>query len=233
MGTAAIEKETFIQAGKIGANILTHLLGNTIEALAEKIALYRNTLEEHDNTQQYIVTLMLHTFVSDSTENALRISKEPFCNYLKSHMSLQSMADSVGKSSNVESERDINDIIEAAFARYSQNASLIGGVDDCLQTVVELKKHGVDEIACLIDFGINEGQVLENLHHLTILKERSSQVINLDYSKLNTHLKKYLPEYMLPSGFLMHDKLPLTHNGKLDRKKLEQKVNRSKVNRIN
>ena len=36
--TTAGNPETFAQAGALGANVLTHLLGQTVEELAEKIA---------------------------------------------------------------------------------------------------------------------------------------------------------------------------------------------------
>ncbi|MBM7094068.1 LLM class flavin-dependent oxidoreductase, partial [Streptomyces sp. S12] len=41
--TAATSPQTFESAGKIGANVLSHLTGQTPEALAEKIKLYRQT----------------------------------------------------------------------------------------------------------------------------------------------------------------------------------------------
>ena len=39
-------------------------------------------------------------------------------------------------------------------------------------------------------------------------------------SELRTHLKKRLPDYMIPSTFMFLDALPLTRNGKVDRKAL-------------
>ncbi len=41
-----------------------------------------------------------------------------------------------------------------------------------------------------------------------------------DMSELRAHLKKEIPEYMVPSSFVRMDKLPLTPNGKIDLKAL-------------
>lgn len=43
---------------------------------------------------------------------------------------------------------------------------------------------------------------------------------NISFSELREHLSKDLPDYMIPSYFIQLDKLPITNNGKIDRKKL-------------
>ena len=42
----------------------------------------------------------------------------------------------------------------------------------------------------------------------------------LDISDLRAHMKKALPDYMIPSAFVRMEKMPLTPNGKIDRKAL-------------
>ncbi|TQV68006.1 amino acid adenylation domain-containing protein [Exilibacterium tricleocarpae] len=51
-----------------------------------------------------------------------------------------------------------------------------------------------------------------------VLKSKSS----CDQSKLRDELKRLLPEYMIPSFFILLQALPLTENGKLDRKALPE-----------
>src|ERR1043166_5653172 len=42
----------------------------------------------------------------------------------------------------------------------------------------------------------------------------------VDVIELRTHLRQWLPDYMIPSAFVVLDDLPLTENGKIDRKAL-------------
>ncbi|MGB7605373.1 MAG: amino acid adenylation domain-containing protein [Lutisporaceae bacterium] len=44
----------------------------------------------------------------------------------------------------------------------------------------------------------------------------------LSISELREHLSKDLPDYMLPSYYIQLEKLPMTHNGKVDRKALSE-----------
>ena len=40
--------------------------------------------------------------------------------------------------------------------------------------------------------------------------------------EIKAELKQHLPEYMIPKKIMFTDRLPLTHNGKLDRKQIAQ-----------
>ena len=61
--TVAGSPETFRRAGAGGFRILTHLLGQSVEQLAEKLSVYRTAWREHGHPGDGYVTLMLHTFV--------------------------------------------------------------------------------------------------------------------------------------------------------------------------
>src|SRR5690606_34374450 len=49
---------------------------------------------------------------------------------------------------------------------------------------------------------------------------------SIDIESLNSELKKSLPEYMVPSRYILIESLPLNNNGKLDRKALPKPVRR-------
>ena len=86
--TAAGNPETFQMAGAKGFNMLTHLLGQTLEELAEKIAIYRQAWVDNGHSGQGIVTLMIHTFVGESDESVKELVRQPMRQYLASSLDL-------------------------------------------------------------------------------------------------------------------------------------------------
>jgi acyl carrier protein len=217
--TASGGKETFEEAGRMGANVLTHLLGQTIEALLEKIALYRKArMEAGHDPDTGVVTLMLHTFLWESDAEAMALSREPFAEYLKAHVSLEKMAESLGWKDSAFTKAEEEELVAAAVEKYLRHQSLIGGVEGCLEKVRYLRRHGVDEIACFIDFGMERGLVMKSLERLRELGDRSRDLMDLD--RLERALRARLPAYMVPSAFVVHQAFPKTPNGKVDRSQL-------------
>jgi natural product biosynthesis luciferase-like monooxygenase protein len=162
--------ERFVQAGERGANVLTALLFQSVEELAEKIAAYRKARAQHGHDPAAgHVTLMLHTFVGNDLAEVRRIVRDPFIAYLESSVDLwqhtrKDLADLTP------AERE--EVLGYAFERYFQTSALIGTSQTCAAFVASLQTVGVDEVASLIDFGVDTDVVLDALHQLNILREQ-------------------------------------------------------------
>ncbi|HEU5229913.1 MAG TPA: MupA/Atu3671 family FMN-dependent luciferase-like monooxygenase [Ktedonobacteraceae bacterium] len=176
--TAAGSPETFALAGKMGANLLTHLLGQNVDDLAAKIGVYRDMWKKHGHIGDGHVTLMLHTFVGKDDATVRDKVYQPFCTYLRSSISLiHTLAESLGQDIYAENftDDDMNALLSHAFDRYYETSGLLGSPRACLAMVERLEAIGVDEVACLIDFGVDVDAVLESLHELDAVKRRSHE----------------------------------------------------------
>lgn len=168
--TAAGPAETFRLAGEIGANVLTHLLGQSIEVLAEKIDLYRRSWREHGHGPNAgCVTLMLHTFVGEDAEAVREKIRRPLCNYLKSSLD-QVLGLMPGAGDKVDprdlTEENLDALVSYAFNRLYETSGLCGTPASCLKMIDRLRNAGVDEVACLIDFGVDFDSVMASLPYL-------------------------------------------------------------------
>jgi natural product biosynthesis luciferase-like monooxygenase protein/non-ribosomal peptide synthase protein (TIGR01720 family) len=164
--TAAGNPETFEAAGRHGTNLLTHLLGQSISELTTKISLYRNAWKSSGHLGEGHVTVMLHTYIGIDKETTLSEVERPFKDYLKSSLDLfRKAARSFNKDVDDEnfSAQDSEAILDHAFKRYLDDGSLIGTPESCLLMLEKLELSGVNEVACLIDFGVEESLVLAGL----------------------------------------------------------------------
>ncbi|MCP1132753.1 LLM class flavin-dependent oxidoreductase [Paenibacillus polysaccharolyticus] len=167
--TSAGNPETFEKAGKIGANVLTHLLGQDLETLKSNISIYRKALNDSGYPSTHgKVTLMIHTYLGENIDEVRDVVKGPFCNYLRSSAGLiQRFIDQINEEIDIESE---DDIFELAFERYWNTSAMFGTIETCQVMVNELYEVGINEIASLIDFGIDSVRVKESLERLNQLK---------------------------------------------------------------
>jgi natural product biosynthesis luciferase-like monooxygenase protein len=188
--TAAGNPETFQMAGAKGFHILTHLLGQSLDELAAKIAIYRQAWADNNHPGQGTVTLMIHTFVGDSDDAVREIVRQPMRQYLASSLDLiklaawafptfkQKTTDDSGKFSVSHlSEREMDEVLDFSFERYFETSGLFGTVDTCLQIVDRIKGIDVDELACLIDYGVDPEAVLAQLPLLNEVQVRASQQV--------------------------------------------------------
>ena len=182
--TASGHPDTFKLAGELGANVLTHLLGQSVSELADKLALYRSAWKEHGHSGPGHVTLMLHTFVGEDDDAVREIVRAPFTAYLRSSIDLikndpwafgtfkrpANGATQTGKPAKF-TEEELDAMSKHAFGRYFETSGLFGSVQRCQQMIEKLRALGVDEIGCLIDFGVPAGTVLSSLQHLASLRD--------------------------------------------------------------
>jgi natural product biosynthesis luciferase-like monooxygenase protein len=186
--TVAGNPESFRRAGAGGFRVLTHLLGQNVEQLAEKLAIYRAAWRESGHPGNGYVTLMLHTFVGDDDDEVREVVREPMIGYLASALDLtekaawsfptfkeraaatgQSLSQMFAAESLTPEEKSA--ILNHAFERYFETSGLFGTVETCLAMVQQLKRVEIDELACLIDFGVASSAALQHLDHLNRVRE--------------------------------------------------------------
>ncbi len=187
--TTAGNPETWRDAGRLGANVLTHLLGQSVAEVGDKVKIYRQALAEagHDPAA-FTVTLMLHTFIADDRDIARETAREPMKDYLRSAAALikqyawafPAFKKPQGVSNPMQidlaglASDEMEAILDFAFQRYFEDSGLFGTIEDCVARVEELKLIDVDEVACLIDYGIPSAQVLAALTPLAEVLRRTN-----------------------------------------------------------
>ncbi len=190
--TTAGNAETYRLAGESGANLLTHLLGQTVDEVGEKVRVYREAREAagHD-PETGIVTLMLHTYVGENDDDVRELVRAPMKEYLSSSVNLvkgfawafpafkrpggaNATPDDVDLAGL--SAEELDAILEHAFERYFETSGLFGTPETCAKMVERVRAAGIDEIACLIDYGVPTERVLASLDGLDEVRRRANPV---------------------------------------------------------
>lgn len=160
-------RERFVETGEKGFNVLTALLFQSVEELAEKIAAYRAARAAAGHAGAGKVTLMLHTFIGADETSVKETVRDSFKRYLESSTDLWQVGESRLKDM---SPRKKADLLEYAFERYYQKTALMGARESTAKMVESVAAAGVDEIACLIDFGLPAKTIISGLEWLDELR---------------------------------------------------------------
>lgn len=209
--------DTFRRAGEIGAHVLTHLLGQSLDQVAENLVIYRRALVDAGFPEDHgKVTLMLHTFVGETDDEVRDIVRGPLKNFLGSSVhlakkyaaSFPTFRKPGGGSSldNIDLDglrpEDYDAVIEFSFLRYFETSGLLGSFERCMDTVNRCKEMGIDEIGCLLDFGVETSTILEALPALNKLKDKCNEyAVNLK----TVRKPKPQGDYSLPALLRDHD----------------------------
>ncbi|MEV5796906.1 MupA/Atu3671 family FMN-dependent luciferase-like monooxygenase [Streptomyces collinus] len=185
--TASRSEGTFVQAGRLGCNILTHLENQNVESLADKVALYRAARAEAGLPGPGTVTVMMHTYVAETSGQAREIGGGALRDYLLSAIDLEAGAVQAG--GRMSGDKEGRDVLSAARAqrklaelgvnRYLSGNSLIGSAEECVETARRVRAAGVDEIACLVDFVPDAEQVLGSLELLDAVRRDAARAAEL------------------------------------------------------
>ncbi|MGC6487155.1 MAG: MupA/Atu3671 family FMN-dependent luciferase-like monooxygenase, partial [Planctomycetota bacterium] len=188
--TVAGNPETYRLAGASGSHVLTHLLGQSLDELDKKLDIYREAWREAGHDGDGHVTLMLHTFVGEDEDDVRELVREPMKGYLRSSLDLVKQAawsfpafknrvDEPGEMDKLLNggltPEDFDALLDFSFERYYQQSGLFGTPESCVEIVDRLRGIKIDEIACLVDFGVPTARVMESLPHLQELKRRCDE----------------------------------------------------------
>ena len=159
--TASESEQSFRDAGEAGFNILTALMALDVESLAKRIAVYRIALDGKPGK----VTVMLHTYIHPDADNVATIGAGALSRYLQEHLDFASPRTAYEQVNKLDDE-DRLALVDHAVSRYLEGASLIGTPDKCAAFAKKMAVIGVDEIACLVDFGVSRDDVMASLNEL-------------------------------------------------------------------
>ncbi|MFC7387129.1 MupA/Atu3671 family FMN-dependent luciferase-like monooxygenase [Sphaerisporangium rhizosphaerae] len=162
---------TLKAAAHAGVGVLTHLANQSAAELAARIAEYRAMYAACGHRGRGHVVLMLHTYLDEDLAAAEEQVRDPLERYLMSALGLfHGDTTSQGRP---RGEARARLAVRPAYERYvRQGAGLFGSVDQAVSTVRGYQEMGVDEIACLIDFGVPVRHVLRGLEYLDELRLR-------------------------------------------------------------
>jgi natural product biosynthesis luciferase-like monooxygenase protein len=171
--TTAGSAETWAKAGEIDANILAALVGYSPDDLREKIKLYRRSRARHGHDpEQGIVSVMAHTFIGESNRAVKEMARAPLMSYLRMYIN---QFVNFGYEADEVTEEDKHTIVAKAFEHYFEHGALIGTPGKCSRLIDRLIELGVNDIACLIDFGLDFDSVMRSLGYLNELRAHYAQ----------------------------------------------------------
>lgn len=160
---------TVTKSGGSGYNLLTHLLGQEFSDVEKKVQQYRAYRVQSQFAGPGKVALMLHTFLGDDLAKVREIVRAPFSGYLRQSADLMVPADKRAEWDSADPAL-VSEMVNIAFERYFETASLMGTPQTCRPIVERLASIGVTDICCLVDFGVEPSLVMKSLEYLTELK---------------------------------------------------------------
>ncbi|MBV9600758.1 MAG: LLM class flavin-dependent oxidoreductase [Chloroflexi bacterium] len=186
----ATSDDSFFNAGRLGFNVLTanFVLRHNLGEFVRKAQIYRDAIATHHGRRGHI-TLMAHTFVAEDEDEIRQLVRPAMSEYLRVNIGMQ-RDHSVGSGEDHGfsrlTEREAEKMIRNQVINDLHGPlSFVGTADQCAQKADCLHENGVDEIACLIDFGVGFHDVMNSLQRLEKLLNKSTN----ETAPLHRHLE--------------------------------------------
>jgi natural product biosynthesis luciferase-like monooxygenase protein len=168
--------DTFLEAGRRGFNVLTanFALRHDRNEFVRKVRIYREAIAAHHGRRGH-VTLMAHAYVGQDRDAIRTIAAPALSRYLR--INLQMQRDNSAGKQEARGFSQLNDRESEILIRtqvrndLESPLSFVGTLEHCREQAQSLGESGVDEIACLIDFGIGYEEVMASLQRLAVLLE--------------------------------------------------------------
>jgi alkanesulfonate monooxygenase SsuD/methylene tetrahydromethanopterin reductase-like flavin-dependent oxidoreductase (luciferase family) len=118
---------------------------------------------------------MVHAFVGDDEEAVREKVRAPMTSYLRTYFDQYGFLAGGAGIQGVR-ESDVDTLLSIAFESYFSSLSLLGHPDKGARLIDRLRAIGVDEAACLIDFGVDAASILDALPALERLRVHCGDV---------------------------------------------------------
>jgi natural product biosynthesis luciferase-like monooxygenase protein len=158
--TSSGNPATWETAARLGTGVLAATVGQSREELADRIGRYRAIHPEGT------LTLMAHTYIGADDIEVRQVVAAPLKAYLKSYVRQTAANREADARTASLTEADTDMLADFAFKKYLTWGSLLGSPETCQKMLVDLRDLGCDEVACFVDFGLDQDQVLAGLHRL-------------------------------------------------------------------
>ncbi|WJK38698.1 amino acid adenylation domain-containing protein [Solwaraspora sp. WMMA2056] len=168
--------ESYERAAEHDLGVVTNLMSQSVEQLADNVRRYRRTRAAHGlDPDGGRVVVLVHTYLGADSAEARAEAFAPLQAYLRSSLSLfGQLTNSLGFQVDLDNTDadDLDYVFRRAYDRYCEARALIGSPDDGARLIEALTAAGVDEVAALVDFGASPEQVRAGLPYLDRLRAR-------------------------------------------------------------
>jgi natural product biosynthesis luciferase-like monooxygenase protein len=161
------QDETFTTVGQMGEKALTNLNYKKLDDLDRKCRLYHDAFAGAHSRRGHF-TLMAHAFVGRDEEHVWSVAGRSLQRYLEKRIDMDAkMYESEGLQL---ADEDRAFMARRATEQFLGETSMIGTAATCAERARQFHSLGVDELACLIDFGVPFDEVMESLAKIATLK---------------------------------------------------------------